>query len=652
MARVREGSLCCSRKAIPIARTRIATEGIRIARAAGNTDLEMLGRAVQGLALVASGAVAEGMRALDEVNAAVVAGEMKDLVAIGLSCCYMIAACDRVRDYDRAVQWCTRLKAFCAKWGLRPLFAVCRTQYASICMWRGTWLEAEQELTAATDELAASRPAMTADGLVRLAELRRRQGRLVEAAATVRPGGAVIGLALLGRAELAFDRGDMRAAAEQAARYLRRVLPHNRTDRAAGLELLVARTSRAAISMARAPRSPSSSAIATHRRHRAAPGGGAACAAGWIALSRGAADDARRHLEDAVDGFLQSGAPFELGARADRAGARARRCSGATPSGAREEAQRAIDLLVGTAGGAGAVAGARAVATLAESQPTPPAILKPPATAVAGLHAGASSRCCVSSPTGSSNQTIAEQLCSSATTPCTAISPNIFNKLSVSSRAAAVAQAARRGLLRAMHRTSGRRAIRSRHSQNDPCRCGRAPLGTAAVATVRDSSRRPFVPPTEEGISEDDRFGDHGGGHLSAAGSIATLTAQGHSARPPDAAGSAVGTGAADAAARAPDRGALRRSDQTGRVHRPAEVSRPTTRFRRTRIRPTRTSSWCPGALTFGMGDKLTKGAAANKTLDAGGYALMPANMNHFAYTTRRKRRSCSTGRDRWSSST
>lgn len=40
------------------------------------------------------------------------------------------------------------------------------------------------------------------------------------------------------------------------------------------------------------------------------------------------------------------------------------------------------------------------------------------------------------------------------------------------------------------------------------------------------------------------------------------------------------------------------------------------------------------GALTFGMGDKLMKGAAANKTLAGGGYALMPAGMNHFAYTT------------------
>jgi quercetin dioxygenase-like cupin family protein len=39
------------------------------------------------------------------------------------------------------------------------------------------------------------------------------------------------------------------------------------------------------------------------------------------------------------------------------------------------------------------------------------------------------------------------------------------------------------------------------------------------------------------------------------------------------------------------------------------------------------------GALTFGMGDALAKGAAANKTLAPGGFALMPANMNHFAFT-------------------
>jgi quercetin dioxygenase-like cupin family protein len=39
------------------------------------------------------------------------------------------------------------------------------------------------------------------------------------------------------------------------------------------------------------------------------------------------------------------------------------------------------------------------------------------------------------------------------------------------------------------------------------------------------------------------------------------------------------------------------------------------------------------GALTFGMGDKLSKKDSAVKTLPIGGYALMPANVNHFAYT-------------------
>jgi quercetin dioxygenase-like cupin family protein len=40
------------------------------------------------------------------------------------------------------------------------------------------------------------------------------------------------------------------------------------------------------------------------------------------------------------------------------------------------------------------------------------------------------------------------------------------------------------------------------------------------------------------------------------------------------------------------------------------------------------------GALTFGMGDKLIRDDAKNKTLTAGGFALMPAGMNHYAFTT------------------
>jgi len=435
---IREGSLCLLEEGDPDRAHALAGEGIRVAKTIGNTDLEMLGRAVQGMSLVASGAVAEGMRSLDEVNAAIVAGELRDLVAIGLSCCYMISACDRVRDYDRAAQWCTRLKAFCAKWGLRPLFAVCRTQYASLCMWRGTWLEAEEELTAASDELAACRPAMTADAIVRLAELRRRQGRLVEAS-TLFDQAEGHGLALLGRAEVAFDRGDLRAAAEQAARYLRRVPTHNRTDRTAGLDLLVrAHTGlgdRDAARTALAELAAIATLVDGAPLHAAA-----SFAAGYVALGDGKADEARRNLEDAVDLFLRSGAPFEL-ARARIELARALASLGRLDDASRE-AHRAIDVLSELKAEL-EIARARTLLASLAAAPLPEGPAGTRRTADLTKREVQVLRLVAE---GLNNQAIAERLFVSDHTIHRHLA-NILNKLSVSSRAAAVAQAARRGLL-------------------------------------------------------------------------------------------------------------------------------------------------------------------------------------------------------------
>jgi DNA-binding NarL/FixJ family response regulator len=429
---LREGALALFEHGDPDQAFRHAAAGIAVAQVLGSIDLEMLGRSVQGLALVTSGAVAEGMRTLDEVNAAVVAGELHDLIAIGLACCYLIAACDRVRDYDRAMQWCTRLKAFCAKWGLKPLFAVCRTQYASICMWRGTWIEAEEELTAATDELAASRPAMTSDGLVRLAELRRRQGRLVEAAEMFEQS-EPHSLALLGRAEIALDRDDPQAAAELAARYMRRVMPHNRTARAAGLELLVRALVRTRDMDGARTALTELTNIATLVEtlpHKAS----ASYAAGFVATGAGDLNGAQRHFEDAVDLYLQSGAPFEVSrARIELARTLASR---GRVDAARDEARRAMELL-GELKAEIEIVRAKSLLDSLRSQAATAADspLSTRETEVLKLVAA-----------GLNNQTIAEQLFVSEHTVHRHVA-NILNKLSVSSRAAAVAQAARRGLL-------------------------------------------------------------------------------------------------------------------------------------------------------------------------------------------------------------
>jgi hypothetical protein len=193
---------------------KLSTEGAGVARTIGAVDWEMVALSLEGLALVVEGDVVEGMRRLDEAATAAIAGEMTDLDAIGTVCCYLIFACERVRDYDRASQWCDLVKAVSTRWSCRVVFSLCWTHYAGVLIWQGVWSDAEATLTAATSELTSAHSALAVEGLARLAELRRRQGRLVEAAALFRqiesqPARRLASKhLLLGKAALALDLGD------------------------------------------------------------------------------------------------------------------------------------------------------------------------------------------------------------------------------------------------------------------------------------------------------------------------------------------------------------------------------------------------------------------------------------------------------------
>jgi ATP/maltotriose-dependent transcriptional regulator MalT len=366
----------------------------------------------------------------------VLAGEMTDRVLIGLACCYLIAACERIRDFDRAAQWCDRLKAFCARWGLRPLFAVCRTQYASVCMWRGAWDEAERELTAAADELAACRPAMTGEGLVRLGELRRRQGRLDEAIRLFDRTGPHP-LASLGRATVMFDRQDFKTAVDLADRHLRRLPAQNRTERAAALELLI----RARIEVGQLDEAQNSlselTAIAEAAKTDALRAS-ASLSAGILDHALGDTRSARRHLEDAVDLFEKSRAPFETG-RARLALSRVLGDLGRADA-AIDEAQRAIDAFTPLNAH---LELDRARAVLATFQTEKPADSAPSDTG--GLTSREVEVLRLISK-GLNNQAIAERLFISEHTVHRHVA-NTLTKLNVSSRSAAVAHAARLGLL-------------------------------------------------------------------------------------------------------------------------------------------------------------------------------------------------------------
>jgi ATP/maltotriose-dependent transcriptional regulator MalT len=278
---------------------RLAAEGAAVGRALRSVDLEMTGVALEGLVLVSEGEVEEGMRLLDEATAAAVSGELTDLNAIGLTCCRLIAACERIGDYERAAQWCGRVTAFADQWHIPSLFSVCRTQYASVLLECGSWREAESTLLEATGALAERRPAQAVAGIARLAELRRRQGRREEAAALFAQAERHP-LSLLGRAELALDGGDRGAAEELTRSFLRRIPPDDRFGRAAGLELLVRvdpSSERARAALAE---------LQELARHVGTPPLRATAAFAEALVT----DDSER-MEEAVDLFDRAGQPFE-----------------------------------------------------------------------------------------------------------------------------------------------------------------------------------------------------------------------------------------------------------------------------------------------------------------------------------------------------
>ena len=344
-----------------------SAEAIALAREAGAVDVEMLALALNGLALVSTGEIEQGMRRLDAAAAAAVGGEMTDADSIETVCCHMIDACKLVRDLERATEWCLRVREIATRFADRQMFSICRTAYADVLLWHGDWERADAELTAAVEELGVLRPGRDVDPLARLAELRRRQGRTREAEALLarvephRFHALLVGL-------LALDRGDAATACEAAARFLRRVGEADRFERVAGLDLMV----RAAVAggdeaaaRAAAEEIAGIAAACPNAPLRAA----ALLAAGRVAAAAAEPAAACPLLEDAGDLFDAAGARYDAAlarlelaaalraARARRPGGRGRGACGPGARGARGAAGgRARRRALG-ARGRGAAAG-------------------------------------------------------------------------------------------------------------------------------------------------------------------------------------------------------------------------------------------------------------------------------------------------------
>jgi len=429
---LRDGEVALFRGHDPAAAREQGVRAAALGRATGDRGLEFTGLALEGLARVSAGDVAAGLRCLDEATAAATGGEVKELHTIGVVCCWEIFACERVRDYDRAAQWCVRVLEFTRRWRLRPLSAICRVQYAGVLIWGGKWADAEAELVAAHRDLEQSRPPLTVQALARLGDLRLRQGRLDEAANLFERAGAQP-LARLGLAAVTLERGAPRDAAAELERLLARIGPADPTMRAGALELAV----RAHVAGGDGARAAGARDELQHIAQTVGTAALAASAAQADALVLRHAGDlagAASRFEQAAILYERSGAPLET-ARARLELAEALAATGERAV-AQREARRAGETFRALGAARDAARAKDQLERLAAPQP-PRGKLKLTARQLEILRLVAQ---------GLSNPEIAARLRLSDHTVKRHVA-NLLTKLALSSRAAAAAYAAREGLV-------------------------------------------------------------------------------------------------------------------------------------------------------------------------------------------------------------
>jgi LuxR family maltose regulon positive regulatory protein len=287
-------------------------------------------------------------------------------------------------------------------------------------------------LEAAVEDFSRSRPAMVGGPLIGLAELRRRQARAEEAAQLLDRAGPTAP-AQVCRARLALDQGEPRRAVELIERLLRQAPAERKLDRAPALELLIrARVARGELEEARAALKSLREIerlVATEPLRASTE-----LAGGLLEAAGGEHERARTLLEDAVDRFDRSGAPFEASqARIELATTLA--ALGRTEL-AEREATAALDLLLALGAEAEAEHARRLLKVPirgGDDRPLPAVTRRE--REVLGLLAE-----------GLTNRQIAKRLVISEHTVHRHVT-NILRKLDLPSRTAAAAWAVRSGLL-------------------------------------------------------------------------------------------------------------------------------------------------------------------------------------------------------------
>jgi DNA-binding CsgD family transcriptional regulator len=420
-----------------------AREIIAVAERAGDRDLVAFGRMLLGRALLKLGEVDRGLAQLDDAMLTAT-GDQLSPVLTGIVYCTVLAACAQVYALDRAREWTNAFTSWCDGQPQLGSFAgACHVHRAELLELGGAWGEAVEEARRAEQRMSSSSdPGASAGAHYQQAEIHRLRGELREAeeryTAASRAGREPLpGLALLRLAQ---------GNAEAAASAMRRVLltTQGGLERArylpAHVEIMLAIADLEEARKASEELEQTARSLGLEVMRAIA---GQACA--QVSLASGSPERAVAPLREALAIWQGIGAPYitarihvqlarAFEALGDADGAQLELCAARETF---EELGAAIDLAT--------------LPTLAECATVErPAALSagPAAGARAGQHGLSARELQVLRlvATGKTNRAIAKELFLSEKTVDRHVS-NIFQKLDVSSRAAATAYAYQHALI-------------------------------------------------------------------------------------------------------------------------------------------------------------------------------------------------------------
>jgi DNA-binding CsgD family transcriptional regulator len=169
------------REGRPDAAYATAAEAAEIGERFREPDLVAAARHGQGRALIQQGQVAAGLALLDEMMLAVVGGELSPIMT-GLMYCSVIEACRETYALSRAREWTFALSRWCEQQSEMVAFTgTCIVHRAEIMQFNGAWPDALAEACRACERSTRASRRPPGAALYLQAEIHRLRGEFVEA---------------------------------------------------------------------------------------------------------------------------------------------------------------------------------------------------------------------------------------------------------------------------------------------------------------------------------------------------------------------------------------------------------------------------------------------------------------------------------------